>query len=71
MAKVKEFTVETGLSIEYSANTWYKFRYAMTVELEEGDKLSEVKNKAWDVAYREVEKQLTELISSKNSTSEN
>lgn len=71
MAKVKEITVETGLSIEYSTNTWYKFRYAMTLEIEEGDKLSEVKNKAWDMAYKEVEKQVSELINSKNSTSEN
>lgn len=61
MANVKEISVESGVSIETSPNVWYKFRYGMTVEVVDGDDISEVKRKAWNTAHSEVMKQVEDL----------
>lgn len=61
MAKVQKIDVESGVSIETAPNVWYKFKYGMTVEIEEGDNLSDVKRKAWNTAHDEIAKQVADL----------
>ena len=62
MAKVKEVSVESGISVEVAPNMWHKFRFGMTLEVEDGDNMDEVKRKAWNTCHSEVEKQVKEVF---------
>lgn len=62
MANVKEVSVESGMSVEVQPNIWHKFRFAMTLEIEDGDDMEVVKRKAWNTCHNEVEKQVREVF---------
>lgn len=62
MAKVKEISVESGISVEVAPNMWHKFRFGMTLELEETDNTEDAKRKAWNTCHSEVEKQVKEVF---------
>ena len=61
MAKLKTFTVGYGLSIQVK-EIWHKFSCEVGVELEKTDDIIEVKEKAWNTAFNEVEKQFQNVI---------
>lgn len=61
MAKVKEFTAEFGMSVELKGQ-WYKYGCKLTVEVEPKDNVAEVKQKTWNTAITEVEKQIKETL---------
>jgi hypothetical protein len=60
MPKVKEIQASVGSSAEIRG-VWYKFQFSITLEIEEGDDLAEVKRKAWNTCNDEVIKQLDEI----------
>ena len=61
MAKIKTFRAEYGTSVEVKG-TWHKLNCAVEIEIEAADNFAEVKEKAWNTVYAELEKQLAELI---------
>ena len=60
MAKVKTFTSGYGFSGSINGQ-WHKFNTEITIEIEPGDNIAEIKEKAWNTCYQEVEKQIQQL----------
>jgi hypothetical protein len=65
MAKVSHFSSKFGMSLEIK-DVWYKFESAITIEVDEGDNLEEVKKKAHNTVQVEVENQLQAVVDSLN-----
>lgn len=61
MARVESFEVEYGLSIEHKG-VWHRFGCKINTTVEPDDSLAEVKTKAWNTVYAEVEKQFKNVI---------
>lgn len=61
MAKVKSFKAEFGTSAEIKG-VWYKFNSGIELDIEPGDDMEDVKNRAWNTVIQEVEKQMNDLV---------
>ena len=61
MAKVVLFGVGYGVSIEHKG-VWHRFDCKIDMQIEENDALADVKTKAWNTVYAEVEKQFKNAI---------
>lgn len=57
MAKLKEFQVGYSLSVELK-KSWHKFNCSITLELDEGEKSSDVNKHAWTLVEDEIANQL-------------
>lgn len=60
MAKVHSVKVEYGVSAEIKGN-WHKLYIGVEVLVDEGDDFGQVKKRAWNTCYSEIEKQIQEL----------
>lgn len=60
MAKVKEFKAGYGFSGSINGQ-WHKFSTEITIEIEGTDNIAEVKEKAWNTCYQEIQKQIQAL----------
>ena len=60
MAKVTSFTAGYGFSGSINGQ-WHKFNCEITIEIEGTDNVQQVKEKAWNTCYQEIEKQIQEL----------
>lgn len=61
MAKVIDFRVESGISVEIKG-TWYKFGCAITVQPDPDEDFADVKQKAWATCDNEIYKQVSEIM---------
>lgn len=61
MAKVKTFRAEYGCSAEIN-KTWHRFHCAIELEMEDGDAVPDIKDRAWNTVISEVEKQIKETL---------
>ena len=61
MARVKSFRAEYGTSIEIKG-AWHKLSCSLEVELDESDKLDDVKRRVWNTVYNEIETQIKDII---------
>ena len=67
MARVKSFGSTFGMSMEIQG-VWYKFQSSIEIEIDEGDDVAAVKDKAHKTVQLEVEKQVQETVDSLNNS---
>lgn len=60
MAKVKAFRAEYGTSVEVRG-IWHKLYCAIEIEPDENEDVTEVKNKAWNTVFTEIENQIKDI----------
>jgi hypothetical protein len=60
MAKVISFRAEYGTSVEVRG-TWHKLYCAIEIQPDEGESVSDIKDKAWNTVFSEIESQIKEI----------